>query len=714
MAIRIQPQPIESISTSCCSSRAALSSCSQALHSGISEEAPSVRSLRLMPPSDPEAMNQHRSIERCFERYKVFLEYNSSRSRKDATKTPIPIELQLIPKDIIDNLVISSFCLDERREFTICTYYSNYVKDIPYYLLRTKKSYPLSMCVKKLPDGSLREIINEIVIANPRAIFSKQQILECLYDSIKLNKPENVKFLLDPQTILKLQIGDPRLNSPSDTVFIDSLTMNEMCQCGLCSFFIDDKKWQQYIIDKFGEKPITDENCLKNFLGLIKSGNVEILDMFKDKFLLILQGELNERKRDIFSAAVGSGSPDMINYVCKNFGIRPEKYLNRNQRFSLRHFQNRENRTIAHTYLEDLTDLPIFELVSNDSLNYETTKFMIQQQLEKNVNLSQVNFYRQNIFHAAAKNKNPEVMAYLINLLRNPLALKARDKNNQTALEIAAKYDNLSVVKCLIENAVWTKEELAEALYFAVVNNNIKMAVLLCSKGAKLNHELSSQKTTILHVAALHNRVQISHFLLEQGGFDINAKREVTSTRFEETALDAVAIWGNVSLAKLFISKGATISSRTLRHAADGGSLELVQELVRRKASYAELDFRIGFYSKEIEDFLVDTPIKKALLSGDLASVKRHVSSGNKITPNEFHLAVKSENRELMQYLIANGAWADDVDRGNYVEDDKIFLNEQRNLYKRKNRCYYLSLFTTIISAVGAVVASACYFNNRN
>jgi ankyrin repeat protein len=692
MATNIQSlQPIDSISTSCCSSGA----------------APTVKSLRAIQITGAEATQPLSTMERCYELYKVFLKYDTS-SRENEKSSASTETLRFMHPDIRNQLVISSYALEERIEHVDWAYYSILLTESPYYHLRRYKSYPLSTCVQKLPDGYLERIMSEIVIDNPKYIFSKTQILECLRTSIKLKKIENVKFLLAPKTILRLDIDN--YTQVENRVPIDILKMDEMYLEDLFSISTKDKNWQEYLIEKLGEKSITAENSLKNFLSLIKSGNIEILGLFKDKFLLILQGDFNKYKRDIFSAAVGSGSSEMLEYVCKNFEINPEKYINIKQSCSINNLCiNRDGTHVLD--LNDLRDLPIFELVSNGSLPYQTTITMIQHLFEYRVDLSRINFHEENIFHAAAKNKNPEIMAYLINHLSDPLALKAKTKKNQTALEIAAEHDNLSVVKCLIDNANWTKDELAKALHYAILNNNLKMARLLISEGANLNYVVSKRWGTALHIAAFHHRIQIMELLLAQKDVEINANNG-PHQKSPETPLDIVALWGDLNLANLLISKGAIVSSRTLRHAAQSGNLELVQELVRKKASYAEL-YLLG-HSDEITNFLVDTPIKKALFSGNLESVRHYVSSGGKITPNEFHLAIKSENRDLMQYLIEKGVWAEDLDRGNYTDECVSFLNAQRNLYKRNNRCYYLTLFSTIITSVGALLSSYYYFNYRN
>ena len=144
-----------------------------------------------------------------------------------------------------------------------------------------------------------------------------------------------------------------------------------------------------------------------------------------------------------------------------------------------------------------------------------------------------------------------------INLIKHGAKINATNKNGETALYLATKYNHVKAVQLLLDNEADVNARNkygSTALQRAVDNKHVEIVQLLLSKGADVNAKDNSGRI-ILNNAVFLGNVKIVKALINAGA-DIEAK--ITSL-----PIIHFSIWiGQKDIANLLSEAGANIAYR--------------------------------------------------------------------------------------------------------------------------------------------------------
>lgn len=161
--------------------------------------------------------------------------------------------------------------------------------------------------------------------------------------------------------------------------------------------------------------------------------------------------------------------------------------------------------------------------------------------------------------------------------------IDARNTKDYTALMIAAKNEELELVKFLVQHKANVQLRMGKypeetALFWAITTGNLEMVKVLVEHGVNVKKECSYYKTA-LQLASTKGDYEIVKFLIEQGV-------KINSQKGGITALHYASKAGNSEIVKLLINNGAKIYLRDsydktpLHYAAENGNLNTVKILV--------------------------------------------------------------------------------------------------------------------------------------
>ena len=129
-----------------------------------------------------------------------------------------------------------------------------------------------------------------------------------------------------------------------------------------------------------------------------------------------------------------------------------------------------------------------------------------------------------NSIHAAIMEDDINGVVAILN--HDVRTLERRDRIDLTPLNLAVKYDKLSIATLLIQrganvNAKWNLSSSGDGnwttLHIAAVNGNAEMGLLLIQSGAEIN-SLTSKGETPLDVAIRNNSRDFAKLLMDHNG----------------------------------------------------------------------------------------------------------------------------------------------------------------------------------------------------
>jgi ankyrin repeat protein len=308
--------------------------------------------------------------------------------------------------------------------------------------------------------------------------------------------------------------------------------------------------------------------------------------------------------------------------------------------------------------------------------------------------------------HRAAYTKQPQIVELLLDA---GVPIDSLDRNEETAIEIAAERGDREMVAVLLSRGATVSIHVAAAigdlqtiadylltggdpnlrlgsgygcppLFVAAAHDRIDAAKLLIKAGAQMNLDCCQDDFDIL-AACRHGSPEMVELLVANGSrtdlFNIggdmlwNAARygrtDIVRLAIEEYNLSAdkhdpypgylsyapagaAASSGNIETLEFLVSKGASIPDSAIYQAAENGHFEMVKFLAERKV---EPDFKA----------FGDSAIVKAACQKDLPMVQTLLSVGADVNAGvdteswtALHWAAKAGDLEMVRLLVKAGA----------------------------------------------------------
>ncbi|MEC8882750.1 MAG: ankyrin repeat domain-containing protein, partial [Pseudomonadota bacterium] len=314
----------------------------------------------------------------------------------------------------------------------------------------------------------------------------------------------------------------------------------------------------------------------------------------------------------------------------------------------------------------------------------------------------------QTALHLAAEYNNQQMVQLLV---AKGADIFDTDNQGKTALDHAIESNNQEMVKCLV-NARDSNEKTA--LHLAATYRNPQMVQLLLKKGAD-GLATDNQGQTALHLAARYSNPQMVELLLKKTGIfnrktgpNLNAKDNQG-----QTALHLAARYSNPQMVQLLLKKGAdrlaTDNQRqtALHLAVQSKNTDMVQLLLDNGAQLEATDnqgktaLHLAAQSKSTDmselllkkgadifatDSQGQTALHLAVQSNDTGMVRCLMNARDNDEKTALHLAVQSNNTDMVQLLLNSGAHINAKDRYGRTALDLVGDNKKmRQLLKKQN-----------------------------
>lgn len=275
-------------------------------------------------------------------------------------------------------------------------------------------------------------------------------------------------------------------------------------------------------------------------------------------------------------------------------------------------------------------------------------------------------FFQWNVLHWAAENSNVKMVSELI---KNGANVNSMDSSQRTTLYQPAANGDIEITKILVKNkADVNAEDLARltALYEAAGHGHKEVVKYLMKNGADVKRN-GKLKLTPLHLAVANVDKAMVDCIIEN---DENIGENI----------ETVDVFGWTSLYWAAAKNNTPI-------------LEILLQAISRCGA-----------SVDIEDMLVGrTPLHIAAALGNLEAVKLLINYGAEINYQDtwgwtpFNLAVVGKHREVINYLIANGASIETND------SQKILLSIcPYNYLEAVTTIIYLGIWKGVMKLMGA------------
>ncbi len=295
------------------------------------------------------------------------------------------------------------------------------------------------------------------------------------------------------------------------------------------------------------------------------------------------------------------------------------------------------------------------------------------------------------VLHVLAKSLDDEEILQV--LLDHGAKIDQQDKDNETALHIAARCGRQQLTRILLEKGanICLKNSSNESPFdLAIRRNHPEIATLIVKKLPKddpyINDPDPNQNNnTLLHKAISTENSELIEALLEKGA-------KVDSRDGEgKTPFDLTIGLGKAALFKIFLEKGnvADINQKypdlqeaTLLHIAVMEDNSDLLKLLLEKGAQVNV--------KDKED---KTPIDLAAEKGKTALLKVFLEKGNVADINQkytgrnddatlLHIAVMEDNSDLLKLLLEKEAKVDSMNKGNKTPIDLAIDQENTALLK--------------------------------
>ena len=252
------------------------------------------------------------------------------------------------------------------------------------------------------------------------------------------------------------------------------------------------------------------------------------------------------------------------------------------------------------------------------------------------------------------------------------------------------KYDGLSV-RCI-------KNSQAKELMDALINKDLKMALILIQGTDDVNYIDTKYNTTLLRIASENGDTEICKTLIERGA-DVNLHSDDNVT-----GLIAASLKGHLDIVKLLLEKGAevdhkgTLGLTSLYCASQRGNYEIVKLLLDTGAvvdlsgddgatplSTASEKGHVDVVKLLLEKGAkVDSKNNKGSTPLILASLNGHTEVANLLLKNEATIELKSNDggtalfyasqlghTEVVKLLLDNGVEMDDINSSLIIASEK-------------------------------------------
>ncbi|MCP4602721.1 MAG: hypothetical protein GY847_19765 [Proteobacteria bacterium] len=266
------------------------------------------------------------------------------------------------------------------------------------------------------------------------------------------------------------------------------------------------------------------------------------------------------------------------------------------------------------------------------------------------------------LLHSAAAGGLKEMVEHL---LRDGYDANSRDRHGRTPLHYAAESGKPGVALFLLNKGAFIDARThtgTTPLVLAVQNGHPDVASLLVVRGANVNSSVHTKKNTTLYcdtesaiyLAAKNTDLELVSLLLKKGAY-INS-----GVHSGCTPLLGAILGGKTDIAKFLVDQGSDIQvmgKSALYQAIKGYQIGVIKNLLSAGA-----DLRVGDGNPLLADAIDrnQTDVAKLLvLAGADVGEYAHGAKifdkfGGGILP--LHLAAKSENEDLVRFLIEKGA----------------------------------------------------------
>ncbi len=314
------------------------------------------------------------------------------------------------------------------------------------------------------------------------------------------------------------------------------------------------------------------------------------------------------------------------------------------------------------------TNLDISPLLSAVYLNnIETVKFLFEAYPEADFHIADSS--GENLLFSAAKNKDAEVMEFLIN---KGLNVNKNNKYGENPLMLAVQYNDAEVVKLLINAGAdvnISSDMSVSPLTLSANTGKLETMKLLVEAGADIHHRGFMDNTPLMQAIG-NDSVECVKYLIEIGA-DINQLNSI-----DTSPLNAALYDEDIESFKVLLDAGADINILN-----DSGERLMLYAIYNELEEFVSLLVKYGKENNVFEDIKHDI-LKTALFKeGNLSIVNSILSLGIDINqPLLFgatpilYAAEYSKNPEIIVLLISKGA---DVNKVDYQEKNALYYAEK-------------------------------------
>ena len=227
---------------------------------------------------------------------------------------------------------------------------------------------------------------------------------------------------------------------------------------------------------------------------------------------------------------------------------------------------------------------------------------------------------------------------------------------NYMSLDIAIRRGRIEMLKAMLNDDSIEEYVYNDAIYIASECNNIEIVKMLLEK---TNNELSEIDPDIVLVLSSKNCFDILELLMNNN---------LSIHRNSHRALYYAALYNNISMVKLFLSKNVPIIPDTVIIACSNNNEEILRLLIENGADVtqygnAALAMAIATNNEKIRDILLeagaceDDAISEILLcsveSNNIDCISKYIDAADlKTLQNVFHIAIKENKIDIIHFIM--------------------------------------------------------------